>query len=200
MVTHLDDPPPKPVLTVTDVKNWVYCQRVPYYSTFLPRRPTTFKMDDGQGRHEEAVELEERRSLRPYGLVEGERVFRVRLFSERLGVSGLLDMAIIVAQEALPIEYKTTTGTVGQNHKLQLTLYGMLVEGQWGRPVQRGFIYLIPQRRACEVVITDELRQQVQQALADIRAMLISEAKPPATQVRQRCVDCEFRRYCPDIH
>lgn len=199
MATVSGDPQPKLVVTVTDLKNWVYCPRVPFYTTFLPQRPTTFKMDAGGAQHEHMADLEERRSLRAYGLTEGERIFHVRLFSERLGVSGLLDMVVVTSHEALPVEYKNTSGSVGLNHRYQLTLYGLLVEEHWQRSVQRGFVYLIPRKRAQEVVFTSELRQEVRQALAELRGALDSEIKPAPTTVRARCVDCEFRRYCPDI-
>lgn len=189
---------PEPELTVTDLKNWVYCPRVPYYMAFASRRPTTFKMEAGQGAHVHVADLEERRSLRAYGLSEGERVFGVKLRSARLGLVGWLDMAIITPQTALPVEFKTTAG-VSQNHRLQLTAYGLLVEERWGRAVERGYIYLIPSRRAQAVVLTEELRQQVVTALAELRAALRTEAKPLPTHQRAKCADCEFRRYCADL-
>ncbi|MBM4463865.1 MAG: DUF911 domain-containing protein [Chloroflexi bacterium] len=72
-------PPPSPlppipcslVLTVSDVKQFAYCPRVVYFTYALPRRrPTTYKMKEGKIEHEHVAELEERRSLRAYGLAE----------------------------------------------------------------------------------------------------------------------------------
>ena len=188
-----------PALTVTDLKNYIYCPRVPFYSTFLARRPTTFKMEAGRDRHEQVSELEERRSLRAYGVQEGEREFRVRLYSAELGVSGVLDMVIVRGDEAIPVEFKATTGTVGQNHLFQIGMYALLVEAQFGRPVRRGFIYLIPQKKAKEVAITDDLRRMVLNAVDELRTLLRIERKPEPTRYRARCVDCEFRRYCADL-
>ena len=189
---------PEPELTVTDLKNWVYCPRVPYYMAFAPHRPTTFKMEAGRGAHVHVTDLEDRRSLRAYGLTEGERMFGVKLRSARLGLVGWLDMVILTPQAAMPVEFKTTAG-VSLNHRLQLTASGLLVEERWGRPVERGYIYLIPSRRAQTVVFTDELRQQVVTALAELRTALRTEAKPPPTRQRAKCADCEFRRYCADL-
>lgn len=185
-------------LTVTDLKNWAYCPRVVYYTTFLARRPTTFKMDDGRARHAHTTELEERRSLRAYGLREGERRYHVHLRSERLGLSGLLDMVIVTADEAIPVEFKTTGG-VSQNHRVQLAAYAALVAEAGPRPVRRGYIYLIPARRAQRVDVTPEMTATVERMLAEARQCLIGETKPPPTEVRQRCRDCEFRRYCADL-
>ena len=192
-------PTPLETLTVTDIKNWAYCPRVPFYGRFVQHRPVTFKMDDGHGQHEHVSELEERRSLRAYRLGDGERTFHVHLFSERLGLSGLLDMAIVRAHEVIPVEFKTTTGGVGQNHFLQLTAYGMLAEAQWSKPAERGFVYLVPQKAARQVALSGEMRQTVLGMIQDIRWSLDHESKPPPTSRRGRCADCEYRRYCPDL-
>lgn len=199
MATDPANGAPEPIVTVTDIKNYVYCARVPFYTTFLPHRPTTFKMDEGRGQHEHVAELEERRSLHAYGLQAGDREFRVRLFSTRLGLSGLLDMAIVLPHEVIPVEFKYTTGMLGLNHKYQLTAYGLLAEEHWKQPVRRGFIYAIPQKRAHEVTITTEMRRYVQRLLKELRAMVKAEIKPRPTRGRARCTDCEFRHYCPDI-
>lgn len=185
-------------LTVTDLKNWAYCPRVVYYTTFLARRPTTFKMDDGRARHAHTTELEERRSLRAYGLREGERQYHLYLRSERLGLSGLLDMAIVTAEEVIPVEFKAAR-SVSYNHRVQLAAYALLVGERWPRPVQRGYVYTIPSRRAHQVAMTAELTGTVEAMLEEIRRCLETESKPPPTVARQRCRDCEFRRYCADV-
>jgi CRISPR-associated exonuclease Cas4 len=204
------------MLTVSDVKQYPYCPRIVYYSYLLPlrARPTTYKMREGQRAHERLEELEERRSLRAYGLASGVRHFDVALTSERLGLSGRLDMVIETSpapgqrssHEVIPVDFKNTEGTapgtrsgVGLNHKYQLTAYALLVEEVWKRPVRRGFIYVALEKRAVEVRITANMRGWVRKALREIRAMLATETKPPATRVRARCKDCEFRNYCDDV-
>ena len=91
-------------LAVTDLKQWVYCPRILYYHQCLPDvRPVTYKMEAGieAGRAEEG--REERRSLRAYGLAEGEREFNVPLASERLGLRGEIDL-LITLPGAAPAE------------------------------------------------------------------------------------------------
>lgn len=196
-------PPPAPplLLTVSDVKQFPYCPRIVYYSYLLPvrARPTTFKMEEGSRAHERIAALEERRSLRAYGLEEGQRHFDVAVASERLGLRGRLDMVIETDAEVVPVDFKNSEGAVGLNHKYQLTAYALLVEEVWRRPVRRGFIYLIPQQRAQEVRITSNMRGWVRKALQEVRAAIAQEALPPATRMRGRCTDCEFRNLCPDV-
>ncbi len=188
------------MLTVTDVKNFIYCPRVVFYHYFLPtgNRPTTFKMAEGKRQEARVEELEERRSLRAYRLAEGERAFDVQIASERLGVSGLLDMAILCPHEVVPVEFKNSTSAPGLHHKYQVTTYALLCEEQFARASSRGFVYLIPSKRAVEIRVTPDTRRYALQTMDRIRAMLEMERIPPPTRRRERCRDCEFRRWCLD--
>lgn len=210
----MDDEAEMLTLTVSDVRQWVYCQRIVYYTYGLRLpRPTTYKMQEGTLNHERVAALEERRTLRSYGLRredEGRREFNVPLHSARLGLRGLLDMAIITPHEVIPVEYKDTTPhlvgrgeqahpVIALNHKYQLTTYALLLEEVRGSVVRRGFVHYIPTKQSREVVITPEMRQYVQAVLVAIRRMLVVERLPPPTPRRERCRECEFRRFCADI-
>ncbi|MDA8186717.1 MAG: CRISPR-associated protein Cas4 [Dehalococcoidales bacterium] len=186
-------------LSVSDVKQFAYCPRIIHFTRTLSlKRPTTYKMDEGKIEHETTEEKEARRSLRAYGLKEGERHFAVRLTSERLGLSGLLDMVIVTPGEVIPVEFKNSLGPAALNHKYQLTAYALLVEDKWNRGVRRAFVYFIPLKRSQEVPITPNMREFVKDALQRIRKMIDSEAIPDATRHKRRCTDCEFKNYCID--
>jgi CRISPR-associated exonuclease Cas4 len=188
------------VLTVTDLRQWTYCPRVVHYHYYPPaRRVTTFKMDAGREEHERTTQLEHRRTLAAYGLVDGERHFAVRLASERLGLRGILDMAIVRPDEVIPVEYKSAEGPAARNHRYQLAAHALLLEVRWQLPVRRGFIYWIPRRSAEEVCLGGRLRRDTPKALDAIRAMLRAGLLPEPTDRRGRCVDCEFRRFCGDV-
>lgn len=187
-------------LTVSDVKQYFYCPRVVFYTYCLhAKRPTTYKMKEGNLEHDAIAEREERRSLKAYGLTEGERQFNMSLYSRRLALTGKLDMAILTNNEVIPVDFKNTSGSVGLNHKYQLTGYALLVEDKWQKPVRRAFIYLVPQKKAQEVVITDNMRLFVKQTLAKIREMIEQESLPPPARRKTHCTDCEFINFCNDI-
>lgn len=193
-------------LEVTDLKQYAYCPRIVYYRYCLPAiRPVTYKMAAGIAAHHDEAEREERRSLRAYGIQEGERYFDVRLGSEALGLRGRLDMVVAVPRrdaaevELIPVEYKLSERTPGRHFRIQLATYGLLLEAAWERPVRRGFLYLIPLRRAVEVRLTAALRRQALDEVARIRAMVEHEAMPEAPASRRPCVSCEFRRFCNDV-
>lgn len=187
-------------LTVSDVKQFFYCPRVVFYTYCLHvKRPTTYKMKEGNLEHDAIAEREERRSLKAYGLTEGERQFNISLYSQRLALSGKLDMAILTKKEVIPVDFKNTSGSTGLNHKYQLTGYALLVEDLWQKPVRRAFIYLMPQKKAQEIVFTDNMRLFFKQTLAKIREMIEKESLPSSARRRVHCTDCEFLNFCNDI-
>ena len=137
---------------VTDLKQWVYCPRILYYSMCLPDvRPITYKMTAGieAGKNEEG--REGRRNLRAYGLTQGCREFNVALVSDRYGLRGLVDMVIWIetpeAGEVIPVDYKLSS-IPGEHFKMQVMAYGLMLEEVSGLPARRGYLYEIPKRRA----------------------------------------------------
>lgn len=193
------------LLQVTDIKQYAYCQRIPFYRYCLPTiRPTTYGMEAGIRSHVVEQAREERRSLRTYELAAGERTFELPLRSERLGLSGKLDMAVRVENgqdrlpEAVVVDYKLSRGEAGIHFRLQLAAYALLLEEAWGLPVHRAFLYHIPDRRAEQVAITSALKRRVGYTVATIRTMVANEDMPSPPTNRSRCVTCEFRRFCND--
>lgn len=196
---------PDGLLDVTDLKQYTYCPRIPFYRYCLPRvRPLTYGMHAGILSHQEEQAREERRSLHAYGLTTGERVFEVVLRSEALGLVGRLDMAIRLAArddtpgEAIVVDYKLTQGAAGTHFQVQLAAYALLLEAAWQMPVRRAFLYHIPLRSAEEIAITPTLRRRVPQAIAAVQRAVREEQLPPPPTKKARCVTCEFRRFCND--
>ncbi len=187
-------------LVVSDVKQYAYCPRIPFYRYALPvERRATFKMEHGKTEHLNLERLESRRKLRRYGLESGERLFNVLLQSSKLGLVGRLDLLIRTSESDYPVEFKHTEGGVAANHRLQLAAYGILVEERFGRTVDRGFVYLLPKDDVEVIEFKPGDREAVLATLAAVRESVISERMPAPTAVRARCVDCEYRNYCGDI-
>jgi CRISPR-associated exonuclease Cas4 len=189
-----------PALRVNDVKQYAYCPRIVFYQYTMPvQRKATFKMEHGKAAEGVIEALEQRRTLREYGLAEGIRRFHQWLTSPRLGLSGRLDLLITTPRGAVPVDFKDTTQRVQHNHHVQLCAYALLVEDVLAQRVEMGCIYRIPRREVTAIPITAELRAQTVQMLAAIRRMIRTESMPDPTPVRARCAECEYRNYCGDI-
>jgi CRISPR-associated exonuclease Cas4 len=187
-------------LTATDLKQWAYCQRIPFYRYVLPVRPApTYKMERGRDVQPVVEALERRRGFRTYGLAKGERRFGVWLSSERLGLSGKLDLLILTPDACFPVDFKDTEGGLRQNHRVQLAAYALLAEEAFRRPVPEAFVFLVPQKKVVGIELTDADRRHAEEALSDMRRMIAREEMPAPTSVRARCQACEFRNFCGDI-
>ena len=188
-------------LRVSDIKQYIYCPRILYYYYVLPvPRRVTRKMEYGKLEHMEIQQLEKRRGLKPYGIMEGKRSFQISLSSARLGVHGVLDMMITSAEGNIyPVDFKHSLLKKDLHQKYQLAAYAMLLEETYQRPVRFGFLYLIPVKTIIPVEITASMREHVKKVISAIHNVVLDERMPAYVRSKRRCTDCEFRNYCADV-
>jgi len=188
------------LLPVTELRQWTYCPRVVYFHQVMPGAGvSTYKMHEGLRAQEMVESLEMRRTLREYGLEGAEREFGVWLQDEGLGLSGKLDLLLRGAGVASVVDFKLTSGEVGENHRMQLAGYAALVEAALGLKAGVTFVFRIPDNRVFPVEITEAMQGRVREIVAAVRQMKEREEMPEATLVRARCVECEYANYCGDV-
>ncbi len=148
-------------LRVNDLKQWLYCPRIVFYHYAMPveTRPT-WKMQEGHAVQECLERLEKRRGYGRYGLDQARRHFNVWLASERLGLTGKLDLLLESPAGLFPVDFKFSTQQPHRNHLLQLAGYALLVEERWGRTVEAGFVYLTPRHQILEVKLGSGVKQE----------------------------------------
>jgi CRISPR-associated exonuclease Cas4 len=188
------------LIPVTDLKQWVYCPRIVYYHRAMPAvgKPT-YKMREAIAAQDLIEAMEMRRSLEKYGLEGASRRLNVWMQDATLGLSGKADLILESASEVAVVDFKLTSGDPGKNHRMQLTGYSLLAEAIYGLPARRAFLYRIPDSRVFTIEITDRLREAVTAAVAGIRDVGETQLCPEPTEVRGRCVECEYANYCADV-
>ena len=188
------------LLPVTELRQWTYCPRVVYYHLTMPGSGrSTYKMEEGLRAQELIESLEMRRTLREYGLTDAERQFGVWLSDASTGLSGKLDLLLRGQATGAVVDFKLTSGGVGENHQMQLAGYAVLVEKVLSLSVPAAFLVRIPDNKVFPVPITFELRRKVAEIVATINSMRESQEIPPPTAMRARCTECEYANYCGDI-
>jgi CRISPR-associated exonuclease Cas4 len=188
------------LIPVTDLKQWAYCRRIVYYHRVMPAvGKQTFKMKEAIAAQDLIEGLEMRRSLREYGLEGAQRRFGVWLSNPALGLSAKTDLILETPDRIAIVDFKLTSGEVGENHRMQLAGYSLLAETVFGLPAPVAFLYRIPDNRIFPIEIAPDLRTAVAQAVADIREMADNQLCPAPTPVRGRCTECEYANYCADI-
>jgi CRISPR-associated exonuclease Cas4 len=129
----------------------------------------------------------------------GLRVERaLPLASERLGLIGQADVVEFLRDGTpYPVEYKHGR-TVKAKHghdALQLAAQAMCLEEMTGRAVPEGALFYASSKRRVAVAVDAALRAAVEQALAEVRAMLASGRLPPPVNDR-RCRECSLIDIC----
>ncbi len=193
-------------LTVGDVKQYFYCPRIVYFNYLMPGfRPITYKMEEGKLRQKEEEELEKRRTIARFhlgkrGEIKAEKLFNLRLASESLGLSGLLDMALILNKEVVPVDFKDGSYSknyiIALHHKYQLMAYALLLEETYRKISLRGFIYSLEDGRTRSVNFSDGAKMFLKGKIRKIRQMILEEIFPEETPYKGRCRECEFRPVC----
>ncbi|OEG00199.1 CRISPR-associated protein Cas4 [Vulcanibacillus modesticaldus] len=191
------------MIQVTDIKQYVYCPRVIYYTYVMPvNKKVTYKMEHGREQHRLEMIKEKRRGLKSYSLIEGKRYFDYQLKSEKLGLTGKLDLLIETdnsSQPAYPVEMKYTFKGIQANIKYQLGAYALLLEEKYNTSIDEGFIYIIPKKEIHTIPISQEMKEYAQKVISAIHNIIEKEHFPDPKSKR-RCHDCEFRKFCNDLY
>lgn len=187
-------------LNVTDIKQYIYCPRIIYFTYCQPvQKKNTFKIEFGSEMHDIVDVLEKRRTLKRYNLEDGEKIFKHKLYSERLGLSGKLDMLVKTKTQLVPIEMKYTMNKPGINHKYQLAAYMLLLEDIYKCGVRGGIIHTIPDKRSYYYKNTISIRNKVIEIINSIRELISNESFPEKPNGWKKCKDCEYKNYCGDV-
>jgi CRISPR-associated exonuclease Cas4 len=187
-------------LTVTALKNWLYCRRQVYFAEGLGMNPAaTFKMKEGREAQKEVERLEVRRTLERYKLEGRERLFGRRLWSETLGVAGNPDLILRGEDAYAVVEFKLSEREPGPAEWLQMACYAALVEEQMGGKVDWMFGYRIPDGAVFPAAYSDGWRRRVGEVLAEVRACVGQQIDPGRVDEADRCEGCTYVNYCADV-
>jgi CRISPR-associated exonuclease Cas4 len=193
--------PPVIPLTVTHVLEHLYCPRFTYFEYVLAvperqeRRPLVQK-----GREVHA----ERRRINPHYLRKKlgvlRRAFDVPLASARLGVRGIVDEVLSLADgTSAPFDYKFAEAPrqIYHNQRVQSALYGLLIQEVFQVPVRRGFLcFTRSNHRIVELTHTDGDYEETRGVLAEVLEVIQTGRFPRATKWKARCRDCCYRNIC----
>ena len=185
-------------LTVTDLKQFIYCPRIPYFKHVLGARERfDSQQQESRESHRDIAALDRRRTgARNYdpSIRSARKIFNLPLFSPRLLLSGVLDLLIIEEGrgEHIPVDYKFTQppplGRSWGDHRVQLAAYALLVEHTHPPAiVRRGFLYYVNQDQTVEVPITHGMKRYIPRLLTRIRRLLQSQSPPPIRVNPRKC-------------
>lgn len=185
MGMEADDP-----IMLSALQHWSYCPR----QCALIHLEQAFDENVHTMRGNAVHERVDTAGFETFEGVKSERALPV--WSERLGLTGKCDVVEFHPDGRIyPVEYKHGKKRSQTHDDLQLAAQAMCLEEMFGKSVEKGAIYHHSSRRRREVKITPELRQQVCDTVASIRAMLASGKLPPPVN-DARCKECSLNDIC----
>jgi len=192
-------------VSVTDIKQYVYCPRIVYFDRVLHATPIFgSQQEESKELHEEYVKKELRRKDAVYyspEFVGAEKLLFTSLSSSALGLQGNVDCIIkTVRGEYVPVEYKNMISNMGKvcmQHKYQLVGYALLVEDYFRTVVKRGVVNYIPEALILQFEITPTMKSYVKRVLGHIKRIIRDEELLPIRVAKQKCGGgCGHKQIC----
>lgn len=192
-------------VSVTDIKQYIYCPRIVYFDRVLHATPIFgSQQEDSKELHEDYVKKELRRKDAVYyspEFVGAEKLLFVSFSSSTLGLQGNVDCMIKTASgEYVPVEYKNMNsdkGRICMQHKYQLVGYAMLIEDSFKTVVKRGFVNYIPETLILQFEITPTMKSYVKRVLGHIKRIIRDEELPPIRVAKHKCAGgCGHKQTC----
>ena len=152
------------LIPVRALNQVTYCPRLYYLEYVEAVMPTNEHVEDGLFQHRRIDDPDLQHRSRKDG--DTVRTRSVQISSERLGITGKLDLIEAKDGSAYPVEYKRGSGPAPNNgdvvywdnDAVQLCAQAMLLEEMQGTPVAKGVLYYIGSKRRVEVPIDEALR------------------------------------------
>ncbi len=129
---------------------------------------------------------------------DGARVeYALPIWSDRLGLIGKCDVVEFWPDGLIyPVEYKHGPRRAWLNDDLQVAAQAICLEEMFDCAITEGAIFHAASKRRREVKFTPSLRQQLEDCIAELRAMLERGKLPPPTDDVRRCAGCSMNDIC----
>ncbi|MEX0569303.1 MAG: CRISPR-associated protein Cas4 [Candidatus Njordarchaeota archaeon] len=191
-------------VTLTDIKNWIYCPKIVYYNRVLRVKPLVGAVQEaGKRIHKEEIA----RIMRRKGIGKWERKIyilkekEVELYSQRLRLRGIVDLIVMNEYgEIFPVEIKymrSNKGRIWLDHRFQLIAQAMLIEENYNRPVKRAYIYYCVEQKVLKTRITKKDKELLEEIIRKILDIIESEEEPKTRVPKSRCTGgCGYAWIC----
>jgi len=186
-------------LTPSHIIQHLYCPRFTWFEHVL-RIPQYeekhFKVMKGRHLHTEKLEQNKSYLRKTIGV-------KAKHLDQYLGnqlLRGRVDEALLLRDGTMaPLDYKFARyeGQLYNTYKNQLYCYAWLIEDNFQKSVNRGFlVYTRSQNKLIEVPISEAAKAEVKQCAQDIIAVIEQNNYPKATRFKKKCLNCTYRNIC----
>lgn len=201
-VEILDDTDTTLMITPSEVIEYIYCPRFTYFLNCLDisqNEHLRYKVLKGREIHEKKEKTNTDYLRKRLGVIKKE--LSVYLASPKYKVRGVVDEVLFLNDGTLaPLDYKYTeyTDFTFKTHKIQSTLYALLIKENYKSVVKKGFICYVKNGNTVKEIIYNENNFIEATSIVERIFKIIEKGFfPERTKNEIRCVDCCYRNICP---
>jgi CRISPR-associated exonuclease Cas4 len=184
-------------LRINEIKNHIYCPRIPFYALCLRLDRETALSRLGIEREGQVKQKMKRRKHALHAVHPGERHFDVPITVERLRLVGHLDELVETPDGVYLVDYKDTDRDYGY-WKVQMLAYRLGIEAL-GHRVLGCYIYTIPDQTYHPVKLTRREENRLETIVTALHELVEREVCPPPTPHSRKCLTCQYVRFCNDV-
>lgn len=186
-------------LTPSHIIEYLFCPRFTYFEYVLAipqHEEKSYKVLRGREIHDEKLERNKNYLRKRVGAVNKH----TDQYLTNGWLRGRVDEVLELQDGSMaPLDYKFAEykDRIFETYKTQQYCYACLIEENFGRSVNRGFIvYVRSRHQLIEVPISDEGKVQIKNCAEAICKIIDTNYFPKATKYKKRCVDCTYRNIC----
>lgn len=186
-------------VTPSEIIQYLYCPRFIYFEKVLgiPQfEEKSYKAMRGRRIHEKKTQINKDYLRKSLGVTDK---LQEQYLTNNL-LRGKVDEVLTLGDDTMaPLDYKFAQykDKVFNTYKTQLACYACLIEDNFGKKVNRGFlVYTRSKSKLVEVPISEHEKEEVKECALAIGEIICENRFPKATKYKKRCVDCTYRNIC----
>jgi CRISPR-associated exonuclease Cas4 len=186
-------------LTPSHIIEYLYCPRFTYYEYVLciPQyEDRHYKVEKGRQIHDQKLEQNKDYLRKRIGVIEK---YQDQYLTNHL-LRGKVDEVLLLKEDMMaPLDYKFAKfeNRIYGTYQTQLECYAVLIEDNFHKKVNRGFlVYTRSSNKMVEVEITEAAKKDIRDTCEEINEIITRNYYPRATNYKQRCLSCTYRNIC----
>jgi CRISPR-associated exonuclease Cas4 len=186
-------------LTPSHIIEYLYCPRFTFFEHVLKvpqNEDKLYKVQKGRDVHDQKLAQNRDYLRKRLGVTE-------KHLDQYLGndmIRGQIDEVLELNDGTMaPLDYKFAQykDKIFNTYKTQLYCYAWLIESNFGKKVNKGFlVYTRSKNLLKEVSIPDSAKQEVKECTEAIVAIIQNNHFPKPTKFKKRCLNCTYNNIC----
>lgn len=186
-------------ITPSQIIEYQYCPRYTFFEYVLkiPQYEEKFcKVLKGRSVHEE----KSHRNKEYLRIKIGVKQKYIDQYLTNHNLRGKVDEVLLLDNDTMaPLDYKFAIyeEKVYRTYKTQLYCYAILIESNFNKKVERGYlVYTRSSNKLVEVEISVEDKNEVTNSINEIYDIIENGKYPKATKYKNQCTDCTYKNIC----